>query len=154
MKLVCMTGGTADTAAAVLLQKHRGLLAERFSARFLAGVGCPQKAERPLFAEQAEPVAEGGLWAALWRLGERAGTGLTVAAERIPIAQETVEICEVLNEDPYQLPSSGEVFLCDAEYAFADGRKDAAPFCVIGHATETAARTVTIGERVRYLNRG
>ena len=169
-KLVCMTGSAADRAAAELLKHQAALLEQRFSRRFLARIGKPAPAGLPAFAERAVEVGEGGLWAALWKLGEAAKTGFIVDASAVPIRQETVEICEFLEQDPYSLPSAGAVFLCDpqavleaeeekerlmlsAQEAGEDPPAMRSAFAVIGHTTTAPARIVRIGDRIRYLNR-
>ena len=150
-RLVCMTGSAADRAAAELYERQAALFAERFPARFLERIAKPEPAALPAFAQEAVSIEEGGLWAALWKLGEAEKTGLTVDAAAIPIRQETVEICELLELDPYGLPSSGHVFFCEPQDVL---EADVPPaFTVIGRTVKTAARTVRIGERIRYLNR-
>ena len=52
-------------------------------------------------------VAGGGIFGALWELGEKAGVGLQVYLKKIPIKQETVEICEFLGYNPYEMRSDG-----------------------------------------------
>ena len=52
-------------------------------------------------------VAGGGIFGALWELGEKAGVGLQVHLKKIPIKQETVEICEYLGYNPYEMRSDG-----------------------------------------------
>ena len=174
--LVCMTGSAADRAAAELMEQNAALLAEHFPERFLervrgmkgpAGPEDPEKAEPEAGAEDASlpaeqktaapavPIGEGGLWAALWKLGEAAGTGLTVEASAIPIRQEVVEICEFLGQDPYSLPSFGAVFLREPQAVLeAREAENGQPgFTVIGQTTRAAARIVRVGDRVRYLNR-
>ena len=174
--LVCMTGSAGDRAAAMLQEQNAALLAEHFPERFLEQVRGMKELAEPEGLETAEPeteaedvsqpakqktavpaflIGEGGLWAALWKLGEAAGTGLTVEASAIPIRQEVVEICEFLGQDPYGLPSSGAVFLRDPQ-AVLEAREavNGQPgFTVIGQTTKAAARIVRVGDRVRYLNR-
>ena len=47
-------------------------------------------------------LSKGGIYKALWDIGEKCGTGLTVELKSIPIKQETVEICEVFDINPYE----------------------------------------------------
>ena len=191
-RLVCMTGSAADRGAADLYRQQAALFAERFPRRFLTrlealakdcertgqliqngeqpAAGKKEAEDLPAFAGTAVPIEEGGLWAALWKLGESAQTGLTVDASAIPVRQEVVEICELLEMDPYSLPSTGTVFLCDPQAAFAaeetavqcllsaqeaaeDAQTRSPAFTVIGRTTDAAARIVCIGDRIRYLNR-
>ncbi len=52
-------------------------------------------------------VTEGGIYGALWEMAEASGVGLEIDLKKIPIKQETVEICEFYNLNPYCLISSG-----------------------------------------------
>lgn len=52
-------------------------------------------------------VTEGGVLGALWEIAEAAGKGIYIIKENIPILKETIDICKVLNLDPYRLISSG-----------------------------------------------
>ena len=42
-------------------------------------------------------------------LAEQAGTGLEVSLKKIPIRQETVEICNELDVNPYELSGNGSL---------------------------------------------
>ena len=93
MKLVCMSGTAGDAAAAAMIAREPERFAARFPARFLRRVRKPAVPRLPACAECPVPIGEGGLWAALWRLGEQAKTGLAVDAAAVPLLQETVELC-------------------------------------------------------------
>ncbi|MCR5396299.1 MAG: AIR synthase family protein [Lachnospiraceae bacterium] len=56
-------------------------------------------------------ITEGGIFGALWEVGEASGVGMEVDLKAIPIRQETVEICEFFNINPYQLISSGSMLM-------------------------------------------
>lgn len=56
-------------------------------------------------------ITEGGVFGALWEMAEAAGCGLTADIRRIPIRQETVEICEFFGVNPYQIMSSGSMMM-------------------------------------------
>lgn len=56
-------------------------------------------------------VAERGIYGALWELSLAAGIGFEVELEKIPIRQETVEICEFYDLNPYQLMSGGSLLI-------------------------------------------
>lgn len=56
-------------------------------------------------------VTEGGAFGALWEIGEASGVGLTIDVKKIPIKQETVEICEYFGINPYELISSGSMLI-------------------------------------------
>ena len=56
-------------------------------------------------------ISFGGIFAALWEMAERAGTGLLADLKKIPIRQESVEICEFYEVNPYQLTSAGALLI-------------------------------------------
>jgi thiamin-phosphate kinase len=52
-------------------------------------------------------VTEGGIFGALWELACSSKLGLEVELDKIPVKQETIEICEFFDLNPYKLISSG-----------------------------------------------
>lgn len=98
-------------------------------------------------------VTEGGIFGALWELAEASGVGLDIDLKKIPIRQETVEICEFFGLNPYQLVSGGSLLL-----AAADGnaivmalQKAGIPAIVVGKATAGNDRVLINEEERRFL---
>lgn len=141
-----MTGWVGDTGSARLVDLYRERLAARLTGDFLDRLKTFGSQHPPAEGAFVTPIGEGGVWAALWNLGEAAGTGICVDLVRIPIRQETIEVCEILREDPYQLRSGGFLYL------LADGVETAGT--VIGRTRPDRDRIVLGLEGVRYLNRG
>ena len=56
-------------------------------------------------------AAEGGIFGALWELAEQINCGMDVDIRKIPIKQETVEICEYFDCNPYQLRAEGSLLI-------------------------------------------
>lgn len=56
-------------------------------------------------------MSEGGVFGALWELGEAAHCGLKVDLRKINIRQETIELTNYLNINPYLMPSSGSLLI-------------------------------------------
>ena len=52
----------------------------------------------------------GGILSGLWKMAEASGVGMDVDLRRIPIRQETIEVCERLDVDPYKLEAKGCIF--------------------------------------------
>lgn len=52
-------------------------------------------------------AGEGGIYAAIWRLLHEQHLGASFSQRAIPVAQQTVEICETFSLDPYRLSSEG-----------------------------------------------
>ncbi len=98
-------------------------------------------------------ITEGGIFGALWEIGEASGTGIMADLRKIPIRQETVEICEVFDINPYMLISSGSMLIGCANGNLLVERlaEKGIPAAVIGRATEGKGRIVVNGEDTRYL---
>ena len=56
-------------------------------------------------------VRNGGVFGALWELSRKIGVGLTINLRDIPIRQETVEICEYYDLNPYEMLSGGSLLM-------------------------------------------
>lgn len=56
-------------------------------------------------------VSEGGIFGALWELAERSGVGLEVDFKSLPVKQETIEVCEFFDLNPYGLVSGGSLLI-------------------------------------------
>ncbi|CUX32098.1 AIR synthase-related protein [Clostridium sp. C105KSO13] len=56
-------------------------------------------------------VGQGGIFAALWELGEASGVGMEVDMHEMSMRQETIEICEYYGLNPYQLTSAGCILM-------------------------------------------
>lgn len=98
-------------------------------------------------------VTEGGIFGALWEMAEASGVGLEIELKRIPIRQETVEVCEFFGVNPYQLISSGCMLMAavDGNLLVRELRQAGIPATIIGKATEGKDRILlNEGER-RFL---
>jgi hydrogenase maturation factor len=100
-------------------------------------------------------IGAGGVEAGLWLMGEKLQSGLDIDLRKIPIRQETVEICEVLGLDPYVLPGGGAWLIAvpDAEAAVGICRRRQIPADLVGRTQPGAARVLRCGEILRYLER-
>lgn len=100
-------------------------------------------------------ITEGGIFGALWEFGEGAGVGLDVDLKKIPIRQESVEVCERYGLNPYMLMSSGSMLIGTSRgAALVRALEDAGiPAALIGQATDKADRILRNGDEIRYLDR-
>lgn len=98
-------------------------------------------------------VTEGGLFGALWEMAEASGVGLEIDLKKIPIRQETVELCEYFDVNPYGLISSGMMLMAAADgNALVLALQEAGiPATVIGKATEGNDRVIIRDEERRFL---
>ncbi|MGI5999716.1 MAG: AIR synthase family protein [Candidatus Merdisoma sp.] len=100
-------------------------------------------------------VTEGGIYGALWEVAEASGIGLEIDLKAIPIRQETVEICEYFELNPYYLISSGCMLMAANRGHDLVRKLEAAgiPAAVIGKATDGRARRIWNGGEESYLER-
>lgn len=100
-------------------------------------------------------ITEGGIFGALWEMASGAGVGLEVDLKKIPIRQETVEICEYFGLNPYQLMSSGSILAAsDDGYELVRKLEQAGIHAVVvGRTNGGNDRILYNGEDVRYLDK-
>ncbi len=100
-------------------------------------------------------VSEGGIFGALWELAERAGVGLHIDLKKIPLRQETVEVCEYCNVNPYELLSGGCLLMAaeDGEALKSRLEAEGIPAAVIGKTVAGKERIIRNEDEVRYLDR-
>lgn len=100
-------------------------------------------------------ASEGGILGALWELVEGAGMGLMADLRKLPLRQETVEICECCGINPYELLSGGCLIMTawDGQGLVKALKEAGIPAVVIGQLTEGKDRILTNGEEIRYLDR-
>lgn len=97
----------------------------------------------------------GGIFNALWEMADRAGTGLEVDLRKIPIYQETIELCEYFDANPYYLYSAGALLAgtVHGEALVSQLAAQGMEAAVIGRATDGNRRVIRNGEEVRYIDR-
>ena len=100
-------------------------------------------------------ASEGGILASLWELAESSGVGLTIDLRKIPIRQETVEVCELCGVNPYMLASSGCLVMAadHGEGLVEKLARERIPAAVIGRITDSHDRLIYNAEEKRYLDK-
>lgn len=159
-----ISGWIGMEGTALLTHRSRTLLGQHYTDAFL------QRAEDMIARLSSAPEAavavqhgviamhnggEGGVFGALWEFAEYAGLGFEADLKQIPIRQETVEICEFLEKNPYELASGGLML-----YAAREGEpladiltKEGYPARRIGTFTGEKARILHNEDEIRYLDR-
>ncbi len=99
-------------------------------------------------------VKEGGICGALREVAESAGVGLEIDLKRIPVRQETIEICEFFELNPYELISSGSLIMVTDDGFGLVRRLEAEhiPATVIGRICAGNDRVVINDDEKRFLN--
>jgi hydrogenase maturation factor len=99
-------------------------------------------------------LSEGGIYAALWRLSVKTRRGLRVDMAAIPLLQETIELANYYDIDPYKMRSAGSLLAVTAD---ADALVEALegsgiPAGKIGELTEDHDKILINDDEVRYLD--
>lgn len=106
-------------------------------------------------ADYAYAFSEGGIFAGLWEMTEKLKSGMSIEIKKIPIRQDTIELSEVLQLNPYLLDSTGAVMIVAkngqalSEKLNAEGI-DAA---FVGSLNEGNDRVLLNDGEVRYIDR-
>lgn len=148
----------------ILIEKERETLLRYFSDGFLWNTDRTlEKCRVPetlleMFEEELHArydLGTGGVLSGLWKMTEASGNGLRADLRAIPVCQETIEICERLDVNPYKLLSEGAVLLgcSDGEKMVQEFLRQQIPAAVIGRAVDGNDRLLYSGGLSRYLER-
>lgn len=98
-------------------------------------------------------VSQGGIFGALWELANGAGVGLEIDLKKLPVRQETIEICEFFNLNPYELSSAGCLLMTaeDGNGLAAALEREGIPAVVVGKTTDGNDRVLYNEEERRFL---
>jgi hydrogenase maturation factor len=98
-------------------------------------------------------ISQGGIFAALWELADASGVGLDIDLKRIPVRQETVEICEFFTLNPYEIASGGSMLIAakDGHQLVETLRQEGICSAVIGKTTDSNDKVIHNNDEVRYL---
>ncbi len=102
-----------------------------------------------------QDLSQGGVFGALWEFAEASDIGMEIDLKKIPIRQETVEICDYLDVNPYELISGGSLLLAvpDGEGLLLKLKEKNISATIIGRVTKEKGRKLHNDGEVRYLDR-
>ena len=164
---IIMTGAAASKAALDIIQKNREQLLNRYPLSYL------EKAEAELdklvflgsgterlpddvvnLIEESVICGRGGIFEALWKLGEKTGRGLKVDLFGINIHQAAIELCDNEDINPYESDSTGCMLMTTHSPGILLDKLEGMGIDagIIGYTTGEKARVV-IGNTVRYLTK-
>ncbi len=117
---IVMCGAAGEEGTILLYNRHREELESRYPKHFLREI--PTYAKDAWRAEAVEAgwlggaeyqlaCGDGGAFAGLWELGEQLRCGMVIDVPSIPIRQQTIEVCELLDRNPYLLASGNVVLM-------------------------------------------
>lgn len=159
-----MTGWAGMEGTALLAREREEQLRRRFSLDLVATA---QTFDRKLYlgkeaqiawdcqAAALHDVSEGGIFGALWEFCESQQVGLEAELKKIPLKQETVEICELLGLNPYCLLSGGALLAAvpDGQRLMMELSGEGIPAVLIGRTTEKKEKVLRNGEECRFLEK-
>ncbi len=98
-------------------------------------------------------MRNGGVFGGLWELSKSMGVGLSVDLKKIPVKQETIEICEFFDLNPYELLSGGSLLLVtkDGEGLTSMLEKKGIFSAVIGKTTDSNDKVILNEDEIRFL---
>ena len=186
MEQILLTGFIGDAGARILFENRREALLSRFSASFLrplentaamtgealktafskayeaAGLAVPVWESAAGDAEAREQptvffLSEGGLYTALWRLSKAYRCGFRIPQAAIPVHQETIEVCNFFDINPYALYSEGCALLIVPEERTArilsSLRDEGIPAAWIGELTKEKKKVLLRKDEERFIAR-
>ena len=108
---IFVTGNAGHFGISQLIIRHYDKLRKRFAGRYLDAAvmdSADYRIERLKEAYLIHDVSYGGVYRSLYDLAEWTGLGISILHEELPIRQDTIEICEELDINPYCLLGIGE----------------------------------------------
>jgi hydrogenase maturation factor len=159
---IVMTKWAGLEGTAIIAAAKEAELRTKYSASFLEGakkmiefisVVPDAGVARAVGVTSMHDVTEGGIFGALWEIAAASKVGLEVDLKKILLKQETVEICEFYDLNPYMLISSGcMLMITDKANQLVDRLKAVGiAAAVIGRITEGNDRIIINEEERRYL---
>ncbi len=154
-----ITKWIALEGTAMLAKEKKAELSTRYPVPFIDGAADfralldIRKEAELLESVSVHDLSNGGVFAALWEMAERAGCGLRVDLKSIPVKQETIEICEFFEVNPYLLLSGGALLLaCDDGERLVETLEEAGIHAtVIGSLREGNDRIIVNDDEERFL---
>ena len=157
-----MAGSAGLAGAALLAAQFREELHEKYTYAFIdKAVGHRQEMLVSAVAEKLlqhgvvhmHDVAEGGVFGAAWEFAERLSCGMEIDLKKIPILQETVEVSEFFDINPYQLKGDGALLFLsgNAAESIALLGEHGIAAAVIGRVTDGNDRILINEDEIRHL---
>lgn len=165
---IVMAGYAGIRGTNQLLEQEREHLSSIFSQGFLDGAFFEEKKysiqaatmtvmqayqEDGASVYYMHDVSDGGIYRALWQLGKWIGQGFRVDNRIMPIRQETIELCEVFDLNPYMIDGTGAMFLVsdDGPLLVRRLKKVGVEASVIGSVTTDRQCVVMLGEEEKRV---
>ncbi|MED9965587.1 MAG: AIR synthase-related protein [Blautia sp.] len=165
---ILVAGAIALEGTSLISESEKEKLGKLFSPGFLYncqsllkdyGVGGCEgdawKAAEEAGASALFALKEGGFLSGLWKMAEASSVGLEADLRKVPIRQETIEVCEIFDINPYRLLSGGAILIGirGGEALVQELRRKGFMAEIIGQANSGNDRLLYSGGNARYLER-
>lgn len=160
---IVVTKWVGLSGTSIIAKEKEDVLKNRFSsafvdraADFMSLVSVAEDAKCAIgtgLVHALHDVSSGGIYGALWELAQASGIGLEIDLMSIPLKQETVELCEEFELNPYELMSGGALLIAASNgYDVVRSLKlEGINAAVIGKATSGNDRVIINGDERRFL---
>ena len=159
---IVMTKAAGLEGTALLAEEHEDEFLQRFTPLYInnakAFIGDLSIVKEAAVAGKygvaaMHDMSEGGVFGALWELGEAGNCGLRVDLRKINIRQETIELTNHLNINPYLMASSGSLLMVtnDGLGLVSKLEEEGIDAYIIGKITEDNDRIIINEDEKRYL---
>ncbi len=165
---IVMAGFAGELGTNILVDRFSERMNKRFSKSFLDGaqftindlsvarkLSVAYDSNTPVF--YAHDGSSGGIYKALFELSEFIGRGIEVENKSIPIRQETIEICDYLDLNPYMIDACGAVLIVTdkARSMVETLSRNGFSVAIIGKVTDKKEKLVALNkEELRVLEPG
>lgn len=153
---IIMTKFAGVLGTDIILKNKYDKLSERFAKSYLAGASMGKEMysvtpEARLVADDVcymHDVSHGGIYGALWQLGSWLNKGFLIEHGSINIKQETIELCEYLNINPYLLDGTGALLAIaeDGKGVVKGLEEQGVLAAVIGTVTDNNEKLIVMNE--------
>ena len=161
---IILAGSIGTEGMARIIAEKEDELEERFNKLFLRQ--CKDKADtlketyrldslKDTDITSLMQIGTGGIMAALWNMTEGSGAGLEADMSKMTIDQETVEILEYYNLNPYEMTSSGSFLIIskDGDEVVRRLKEAGVKAVKIGITLSGNKKMITGKDEERYLDR-
>ena len=159
---IIVTGYVGLEGTAILANEKRAELETRFSkafidksAAYIDHISTAMEAASAIGAGVAaiHDASQGGIFGAFWDMAEASGIGLDIDLKKLPIRQDTIEISEFFDINPYKLLSGGSLIIiaADGTRVVRELEKTGQNAVIVGATTDSNDRVLISGEERRFL---
>lgn len=159
---IVMTKWAGIEGTAIIASKKENELLTRYTSDFVnqaknliqhISVVKEARIAKEIGVTSMHDVTEGGVFGALWEVAEASGVGITIDLKKIPVKQETIEVCEFFDINPYLLISSGSMLISTNNgNALVEAlEKEGIKGTVIGKVMAGKDRIIINDDEIRYL---